>query len=82
MLKCFPCGANNICVSADSSIRTDRYDGGRRRYGLCHALRGVLPEVGDLQRSSEVAEPSLMSQSPVERKKNMSVTLWKMCKVY
>ncbi len=81
MLKCFPCGANNICVSADSSISM-WYDGGRRRYGLCHALRGVLPEVGDLQRSSEVAEPSLMSQSPVERKKNMSVTLWKMCKVY
>lgn len=29
----------------------------------------VLPEVGDLQRSSEVAEPSLMSHRPVERER-------------
>lgn len=46
---------------------------------MCHALRDVLPEVGDLQRSSEVAEPSLMSQSPVERKKNMVAHDVKMC---
>lgn len=27
-------------------------------------MRNMLPEVGDLQRSSDVAEPSLMSHKP------------------
>lgn len=31
--------------------------------------RNMLPEVGDLQRSSDVAEPSLMSHRPAEIRK-------------
>lgn len=31
---------------------------------LLHDIRNMLPEVGDLQRSSDVAEPSLMSHKP------------------
>lgn len=31
-------------------------------------LKDMLPEVGDLQRSSDVAEPSLMSHRPAGKK--------------
>lgn len=30
-------------------------------------LKNILPEVGDLQRSSDVAEPSLMSHNPATK---------------
>lgn len=33
-------------------------------YQLLTTLKNMLPEVGDLQRSSDVAEPSLMSHRP------------------
>lgn len=33
-------------------------------YRLLTTLKNMLPEVGDLQRSSDVAEPSLMSHRP------------------
>lgn len=36
-----------------------------------HALKVILPEVGDLQRSSDVAEPSLMSHSPTDRSRDL-----------